>query len=138
MPKGDVVLSWSLSGRKADAAWRLSEPVQLSTMRDRQEQWSMVWGAWIFASALFVLLLGRRALARSDLEEKAPEIGIWGSVLAWFAFAIAWTWPSIMAGPDIVGRHFDSMGTVWVIDAASRLGFDLHDPFSAWPKGATY
>jgi hypothetical protein len=138
VPKGDVVLSWSLSGRKADAAWRLSEPVQLSTMRDRQEQWSMVWGAWIFASVLFVLLLGRRALARSDLEEKAPEIGIWGSVLAWLAFAIAWTWPSIMAGPDIVGRHFDSMGTVWVIDAASRLGFDLHDPFSAWPKGATY
>ena len=37
-----------------------------------------------------------------------------------------------------MGRHFDSLGTVWVIDAATRLGFDLHDPFSAWPAGATY
>ena len=46
--------------------------------------------------------------------------------------------PSVLAGPEIVGRHFDALGTVWVIDAANRLGLDLHDPFSAWPSGATY
>ena len=138
LPKGDVVLSWSLSGREADAAWRLSEPVQLSTMRQIQERQSMLWGAWSFGSVLMILLLGRRALARSDLDLAIPRIGDAGAALLWLVFAVAWTWPSILAGPDIVGRHFDAMGTVWVIDAVSRLGFDLHDPFSAWPNGATY
>ena len=138
MPKGDVELSWSLSVREADAAWRLSEPVQLEDMRAHQERLSMVWGAWSFISVLVVLVLGRRALGRSDLEMVLPRLNGVGALVLWLAMGVAWTWPSVLAGPDIVGRHFDALGTVWVIDSVGRLGFDLHDPFSAWPKGATY
>ena len=57
MPKGDVELSWSLSVREADAAWRLSEPVQLEDMRAHQERLSMVWGAWSLSSVLEVMVL---------------------------------------------------------------------------------
>jgi len=138
LPKGDAVLAWSMDRKKPVSAWRLSEPVQLSEIRAQQERWSMVWGGWLFGSVLLVLLLGRRALARSDLDVAAPTLSVAGSVLLWLCLGIVWTWPAVMAGPDIVGLHFDALGTVWVIDAVSRLGFDLHDPFSAWPEGATY
>jgi hypothetical protein len=93
---------------------------------------------WVFGVIALVLLLGRRALARSD-EMPTRGVGpVWVQLLLWVAFAIVWTWPSAWSGTDLVGRHFDTLGTVWVIDAATRLGFDLHDPFSAWPTGATY
>ncbi len=52
--------------------------------------------------------------------------------------AILWTWPAAVAGDTwLVGRHFDLPGTVWFIDAASRLVPTLHDPLTAWPSGAT-
>lgn len=138
LPKGDASLAWSLSGRGADAAWRLSEPIQLSEMRVNQERASMGWSAWLVLSVLGVLLLGRRALEGDDVTAKAPPLTGWMGLILWLLFAVIWTWPAVLAGPDIVGRHFDALGTVWVIDAANRLGLDLHDPFSAWPAGATY
>ena len=138
LPKGDASLSWSLSGLDTDAAWRLSEPIPLSEMRANRERASMLWAAWLVLSVLGVLLLGGRALeSREQVVQVAPLTG-WIGLVFWVLFALAWTWPSILAGPDIVGRHFDALGTVWVIDAANRLGLDLNDPFSAWPTGATY
>lgn len=138
MPKGDATLSWSLAGRGENAAWRLSEPVQLSTMRAKQERSAMLGGAWAVLSVLFVLVLGGRALAARDLDTGEDKVSLKREGLAWFVFALVWTWPAAVAGSDIVGRHFDALGTVWVIDAVTRLGFDLHDPSSAWPTGATY
>ena len=138
LPEGDAALAWSLSGRGADAAWRLSEPIQLSEMRANQERFSMIWSAWLVLSVLGVLLLGRRALERNEGSVSVTPLTGGVGLAVWAAFAVVWTWPSILAGPEIVGRHFDALGTVWVIDAANRLGLDLHDPFSAWPGGATY
>jgi hypothetical protein len=138
LPKGDAELAWSLSGRGADAAWRLSEPIQLSEMRVNQERASMVWSAWLVLSVLVILLIGRRALEKQDSVVALPSLTGWMGLVIWVVFALCWTWPAALAGPDIVGRHFDAMGTVWVIDAANRLGLDLNDPFSAWPTGATY
>ena len=129
LPKGDTSLAWSLSGRGADAAWRLSEPIQLSEMRVNQERASMGWSAWLVLSVLGVLLLGRRALEGDDVTVKASPLTGWMGLILWLLFAVIWTWPAVLAGPDIVGRHFDALGTVWVIDAANRLGLDLHDPF---------
>jgi hypothetical protein len=139
MSRGDASLAWTLGGRRQDVAWRMSEPIQAVTMRD-QHDWTAIMGAsWTFLSVLLVLVLGRRALARGDLAAPVKGRSRWGlMVLAWMVFAVLWTWPAILAGPDIVGRHFDALGTVWVIDAATRLGFDLYDPATAWPLGVSY
>ena len=139
MPSTDTTLSWSLSDRREDAAWRLSEPSPFSVMRNKAERGAIVGAAWTFLSVLLVLVLGRHALARSGV---LPWVGrhapLGWAVIGWLCLAVLWTWPAILAGPDIVGRHFDALGTVWVIDAATRLGFDLFDSASAWPAGAHY
>jgi hypothetical protein len=139
MPRGDVSLAWTLGGRRQDVAWRMSEPIQTATMRGQHDRTAIVGASWTFLSVLLVLVLGRRALARGDLAAPVEGRTRWGLVaLAWLVFAALWTWPAILAGPDIVGRHFDSLGTVWVIDAATRLGLDLHDPATAWPLGVSH
>lgn len=52
--------------------------------------------------------------------------------------SIAWTWPAAIS-PDWVGRHSDTLGTLWVIDAAPRLLRDgMHDAHTAWPTGVDY
>ena len=138
LPEGDARLSWALSARASDSAWRLSEPVQFSTLRAQQERRSMAWGVWLVVSVLGVLLLGQRALGRSAREwVERPLPGALAGLL-WLTFGVVWTWPSAVAGANIVGRHFDALGTVWVIDAAYRMGLQLHDAFSAWPDGVTY
>ena len=97
----------------------------------------MVAIVWLFCTVLLVLAIGRKALLRSE-GPRAPPLSWWTELLVWCLFATAWTWPAIAAGPDVVGRHFDSLGTVWVIDAATRLGFALFDSFTVWPIGVTY
>ncbi len=52
--------------------------------------------------------------------------------------AVLWTWPALLA-PGWVGRESDTLGTIWVIDAAARLlGNKLHDAHTAWPTGVDY
>jgi hypothetical protein len=138
MPKGDVEFSWTVGAGAHGAAWRLSNAGSVSDLRRSQEISSLLASVWVFVVIALVLLVGRRALARSD-EKTLWSVGpVWVQALVWVGFAIVWTWPAAWSGADMVGRHFDTLGTVWVIDAATRVGFDLHDPFSAWPTGATY
>ena len=138
MPQGDSEFAWTVGAGPHGAAWRLSDAESLSDLRRTQETTSLLASLWALGVIILVLLLGRRALARSD-EIPLRRVGpVWVQALLWVGFAVVWTWPSAWPGTDVVGRHFDTLGTVWVIDAATRLGFDLHDPFSAWPTGATY
>lgn len=54
------------------------------------------------------------------------------------ALAVAWTWPAAWSS-DWVGRHSDTLGTIWVIDAAGRLlASGLHDSLTGWPTGVSY
>ena len=138
LPKGDVTLSWTLAGSHLQQAWRMNK-AQDSTQLQKEEEQKALWAAIALClGVLFVVVLGRISLRRDDPEEEVALPAWWVEALGWLVFAVLWTWPAVLAGPEVVGRHFDSLGTVWVIDAATRLGFDLHDPFSAWPGGATY
>jgi len=137
-PRGDSVISYAISKGGDDAAWRLSRPIGVAQMRTSQERTAMAAALWVLVATVLVLVLGRKALARRDLPLANREWSASAEMAGWLAISMAWTWPSAWPGPNVVGRHFDALGTVWVIDAASRLGLDLHDPFSAWPEGATY
>ena len=60
-------------------------------------------------------------------------------IVLWVVLAAAWTWPAIRAGNhSVVGRHFDTLGTVWAIDAASRILSGLRDVETSWPLIADY
>ncbi len=49
--------------------------------------------------------------------------------------AVIFTWPALLSSDTmIVGRHFDTLGTLWVIGAGSRL-LAAVDPMTAWPIG---
>lgn len=137
-PRGDSMIAYAISKGGDDAAWRLSRPVEVAEMRASQERIAMLAALWVLAATVVVLVLGRKALARSDLSLANREWSASAEMAGWLLISVAWTWPSAWPGPNVVGRHFDALGTVWVIDAASRLGLDLHDPFSAWPEGVTY
>lgn len=63
---------------------------------------------------------------------------------AWFApvvfvgLAIVWTWPAAISG-EWVGRHSDTLGTIWTLSAARRLVLGgMHDVATGFPDGATY
>ena len=88
---------------------------------------------WIVIVGI-VLISGR--LERSDTKVvswRLPE-PIW--LIFWIGLSIAWTWPSALSDNTmVVGRHFDTVGTLWVIGSAMRL-FSQVDMLSAWPIGA--
>ncbi|MBT7304035.1 MAG: hypothetical protein HN849_31165 [Victivallales bacterium] len=57
----------------------------------------------------------------------------------WLLLAAAWTWPAALAQHhEIVGRHYDSMGTTWVMHSAPRFSHQFKDAMSAWPTVADY
>ena len=138
MPAGDATLSWAIAGPQSLEAWRLSRPVVSSELRQLDERRAMMAIVWLVVSVLVVLALARKALARSDGIPVRSPLSWWKESILWGIFAVAWTWPAIAAGPHVVGRHFDALGTVWVIDAATRLGFALFDALTVWPSGVTY
>ncbi len=60
-------------------------------------------------------------------------------LIIWLLLAAAWTWPALMAHDNaIVGRHYDALGTTWVIDAAPRFLPDFKDTLTSWPTVADY
>ncbi|MGB0638490.1 MAG: hypothetical protein ACPGTU_04095 [Myxococcota bacterium] len=137
---GDNAIHWALTGPQPRSATRLSEtrlPADMARAEERQSMWVAL---WLFLSCLGVLTLGSRAI-RQPIRESQPSTksSLLVEGLVWCLVGIAWTWPAVLAGPgELVGRHFDALGTVWVIDAASRMGLGLHDSMSAWPDGITY
>jgi len=138
MPVGDRTLSWSIAGPRSLEAWRLSRAVLSTDLRSSEEHRAMLSSAWLFFTVLLVLWMGRKALLKPEPVAHKGPMPWWIESMVWLTFACAWTWPALVAGPDVVGRHFDALGTVWVIDAATRLGFALRDAFTVWPVGVTY
>ena len=138
MPVGDATLSWSLAGPQTVEAWRLSRAVLSEDLKRAEERRAMMATGWLMLSVLLVLWLGRRALGRRETPLTLSPMRSSHEVVFWLLFAGLWTWPAITAGPHIVGRHFDALGTVWVIDAATRLGLTLNDTMTVWPAGVTY
>jgi hypothetical protein len=137
---GDNTIHWALTGPQPRSATRLSETRLPADMAQAEERRSMWVALWLFLSCLGVLTLGGRASQQPKrAAEKSTEGSLFREGLLWTLVGIMWTWPAAMAGPgELVGRHFDALGTVWVIDAASRMGLGLHDSMSAWPDGITY
>jgi hypothetical protein len=138
MPVGDATLSWSLAGPQTVEAWRLSRAVLSDDLKRAEERRAMMATGWLFLTVLLVLWLGRRALGKQEAPPILRPLRMWHEAVGWLLFAALWTWPAVTAGPNIVGRHFDALGTVWVIDAATRLGLTLHDTMTVWPAGVTY
>ncbi len=140
LSKGDNTIHWALTGPQPRSATRLSETRLPADMAQAEERLSMGVAFWLFLSCLAVLVLGNRAIKQPKKEAKKSEkSNVWREGLLWVIAGLVWTWPAALAGPgELVGRHFDALGTVWVIDAASRMGLGLHDPMSAWPNGITY
>lgn len=70
----------------------------------------------------------------------APGVGGWlRDAAIWLVVATVWTWPAATAGPGLwVGRHFDTLGTGWVIDAWSRLLPGTVDQLTGWPLRPAY
>jgi len=112
---------------------RSSSPVSRESMAI-QEAMILTGGIlWIVIVGI-VLISGR--LERSDTKVvswRLPE-PIW--LIFWIGLSIAWTWPSALSDNTmVVGRHFDTVGTLWVIGSAMRL-FSQVDMLTAWPIGA--
>jgi hypothetical protein len=96
---------------------------------------------WGLVVLIGILALMRRSRGRLEtgLDDAGWRFsGLW-EPLVWLGLSLAWTWPAALAGPDrLVGRHFDTHGTIWTIDAAPRLIGGLVDPQTCWPLGAEY
>ena len=94
----------------------------------------------LLGGVLWILVVGI-ALISGRLERKDAKAVSWTLsepiwLLFWLGLAVAWTWPSVLSSNSmVVGRHFDTVGTLWVIGSASRL-FSHLDPSTAWPIGA--
>jgi len=138
MPRGDATVSFAMSTGGDDAAWRLSRSVTTASMRNQQERGAIGTAVWAVVGTLIVLLLGRKALARSRLPSRSIELPPSYELAGWLGFSALWTWPAVLFEGGVIGRHFDALGTTWVIDSAGRLGLDLLDPFTGWPDGVTY
>ena len=81
----------------------------------------------------------------STMQTGSPVTGAavvwprWLTPVVFLLLAVVWTWPAAVAGDELlVGRNFDLPGTLWFLDAALRLGFDLNDPLTGYPGGHAY
>ena len=138
VPVGDATIGFAMSTGGDDAAWRLSRSVTTPSMRAWQERLGMAAAVWVVVAMMIILTVGRRALAKPERPTDSAGWAPSHELAGWFVVAAIWTWPAARIGGNIVGRHFDALGTVWVIDSAGRLGLDLTDSFSGWPEGVTY
>lgn len=90
------------------------------------------WFAW-----MLVVLVGLAAFFRRPTPAAPDRWRWWWSLPIWAGLSVLWTWPAVTAGGGaMVGRHFDILGTIWAMDAASRLLENgLVDPLTLWPMG---
>ena len=137
LPVGDATIGFAMSKGGDDAAWRLSRTVTTSSMRAWQERGGMAAAVWVVVAMMVILVVGRRALAKPEQPLAFPGWAPSHELVGWLVVAAIWTWPAVRIGSNVLGRHFDALGTVWVIDSAGRLGLGLTDSFSGWPDGIT-
>ena len=126
----DHRVSWILDER--GDFLRSSSPISQHRMAI-QEAMVLAGGAlWIILVGWF-LVSGRLERGGRALNWRVPE-PVW--LLFWLGLSVAWTWPACLSNNAVVvGRHFDTPGTLWVIGTASRL-FSSVDPLTAAPLGA--
>jgi len=126
MPAGDTTLHYAAGHR---GLRRVSGPGGVEAVAQRERRAPL-----LSCGVAAALLLGVLAMHRGR-----PREGWWDrrlSPLLWLALAIAWTWPAALGQPT--GLHFDTLGTLWSIDAAPRLLQSLTDPLTGYPAGADY
>ncbi|MEC9389326.1 MAG: hypothetical protein VX944_04560 [Myxococcota bacterium] len=126
---GDQRHSWLVT--EDGRVQRSSSPVSQESMAIQEAMFLGGGALWILIVSL-IIVLGRLEREGRAIEFRMPE-PIW--LLVWLGLAVAWTWPSALSNDDlVVGRHFDTPGTLWVIGAANRL-LGTVDSFTAWPLG---
>ena len=143
LPSGNSQLAWTLelpqeqAGPKAElTAHRVSSPRNLRSLKRWQKAQLTLGFTWLGLLLALGLRLSKSSRTESRLD---PLFDWWFSPVVWIVLAVAWTWPAIGSGTHFgVGRHFDALGTIWTIDAASRLFPTFFDPLTAWPAGASY
>jgi hypothetical protein len=126
LPAGDVTLHYGLNER---GIRRLSGPGGETAVASRERR-----GVWFSAAMSLVALLAVVGVSRGRPREYAWPRAL--SPLLWLVLGVAWTWPAVLGAPT--GLHFDGLGTLWSIDAASRLLPGLTDPLTGYPAGADY
>ncbi len=143
LPSGNTRLAWTLeppqeqAGPRAElSAHRVSSPHTLRSLKRWQKIQLTLGFTWLGLLLALGIWLSKSPRTESRLD---PLFDWWFSPVVWTLLAIAWTWPALGSGEHFgVGRHFDALGTIWTIDAASRLLPGLFDPLTAWPAGASY
>jgi len=137
----DSVLHFAMVGQPPGTAHRMSRTAEQSEVGHWTNGVALLSAAWCIGALVLVLGLYRRS--RGPLKTGLMEAG-WTFKAAWepafwVGASLLWTWPAALAGPDrLVGRHFDTHGTIWTIDAAPRLLTGLMDPLTRWPLEAEY
>jgi hypothetical protein len=117
---------------------RAAEVPEIARWTEGVAALGVLWGIGVLVGVLGLVLR-----SRGRLQTALDDAG-WGfhrvwEPLIWLGLSLAWTWPAALAGPGrLVGRHFDTQGTIWTIDAAPRLISGLADAATCWPLGAEY
>ena len=117
-----------------DGAVRVTRPGTVEENRSAEQRAVGFRAAWFVAVMALVLWLVRRGP-----QEVLPEVPTWALGAIWAVVAVLVTWPAVLAGGErMVGRQFDLLGTVWILDAIPRIVPALVDPATAFPQGADY
>jgi hypothetical protein len=91
---------------------------------------------WVVLGFFLVALAAFRRGPEPTSRDAGP---LWPWIFVWLVLACGWTWPAVLAGPEVwVGRHFDLPGTIWSLSAIPRLDWHLVDDLTGWPRGADY
>jgi hypothetical protein len=141
LPDGDTVLHFALAGPPPGTAYRISRAAdapEVASWTEGVAVLGVLWGIGVLVGVLGLVLRSRGAL-RTALDDAGWGFHKAWEPLLWLGLSMAWTWPAALAGPGrLVGRHFDTQGTIWTIDAAPRLIGGLADAATCWPLGAEY
>lgn len=137
---------WGIEKKDGLKAIRLSSSGTIKQIWHLERRWVMAKIAVAILVLLFVFRISRHSEDNPHEIVDDPVIGkdwrLFKSILDvvfWLLLATAWTWPAVLAtGHWAVGRHFDVLGTTWVIDAASRIFTGLNDIETSWPLIADY
>jgi len=126
---GDQRHSWLVT--EQGEVRRSSSPVSQASMAIQEAMFLGAGALWILIVSLSIVM-GRLEREGREIRFRLPE-PVW--LLVWLGLAVAWTWPTALSDNSfVVGRHFDTPGTLWVIGAAQRLLGSV-DGMTAWPLG---